>query len=191
MAFRSGGVKGAASSGPLSLKEKTKGRGEHGWWTETTNEQVGWGGPTSARPRPETELVRMWEDSLRCHGSPTTRKRRTVEKRGGPSLGAGGGETLTTSLQTKRQKERKRERHPKIGETKGKNATSGSGSRSRDIFSPLAAARGAKKNKISPGGARARARARPRVSRLARGRAGCVRTRARGPVARRAAINKD
>ena len=106
LGFRSGGVKGAASSGPLSLKEKTKGRGEHGWWTETTNEQVGWGGPTSARPRPETELVRMWEDSLRCHGSPTTRKRRAAEKRGGPSLGAGG-ETLTTAFKQRgRNKER-------------------------------------------------------------------------------------
>ena len=105
-AFRSGGVKGTASSGPLSLKGKTKGRGEHGWWTETTNEQVGWGGPTSARPRPETELVRMWEDSLRYHGSPTMRKRGAVEKRGGPSLGAGG-ETLTTAF---KQRGRKKER---------------------------------------------------------------------------------
>ena len=58
--------------------------------------------------------------TLRCHGSPTTRKRGEVEKRGGPSLGSGG-ETLTTSLQTKR-KERK---------TPG---ASGSGSRSRDLW---------------------------------------------------------
>ena len=109
-AFRSGGVKGTASSGPLSLKGKTKGRGEHGWWTETTNEQVGWGGPTSARPRPETELARMWEVSLRYHGSPTMRKRGAVQKRGGPSfrsLGAGG-ETLTTAFKQRgRKKERK------------------------------------------------------------------------------------
>ena len=137
--FRSGGVKGTASSGPLSLKGKTKGRGEHGWWTETTNEQVGWGGPTSARPRPETELVRMWEDSLfgamgpqRCE-----REGRWRKEEGLPSFLGSRGRDPHNSLQTKRQKERKRERHPKIGKTKGNQKpkkTSGSGSRSRDIF---------------------------------------------------------
>ena len=118
-AFRSGGVKGTASSGPLSLKGKTKGRGEHGWWTETTNEQVGWGGPTSARPRPETELVRMWEDPLRYHGSPTMRKRGAVEKRRGPSLGAGG--ARPSQQPSNKEAERKKEKkNPENRENKTK-----------------------------------------------------------------------
>ena len=122
-AFRSGGVKGTASSGPLSLKGKTKGRGEHGWWTETTNEQVGWGGPTSARPRPETELARMWEVSLRYHGSPTMRKRGAVEKRGGPSFVPWEQGARPSQQPSNKEAERKRERHPKIGETKGNQKT--------------------------------------------------------------------
>ena len=107
--FRSRGVKGAASSGPLSLKGKTKGRGEHGWWTETTNEQVGWGGPTSARPRPETELVRMWEDSLFGAMGPQRCEREGGGERGGPSLFLGiRGLHLTTAFKQRgRKKERK------------------------------------------------------------------------------------
>ena len=135
--------KDATFSAGLSLKEKTKGRGEHGWWTETTNEQVGWGGPTSARPRPETELVRMWEDSLFGAMGPQRRERdgRWRKEVGLPSFLGSRGRDPHNSLQTKRQKERERERHPKIGTTKGNRKTkknSGSGSRSRDIFSRCA-----------------------------------------------------
>ena len=55
----------------LSLS-KTEGRGEHGWWRETTNEQVGWGGPTTARGRDPRRswYATMWRIHFGAMGPP-------------------------------------------------------------------------------------------------------------------------